>query len=89
MRVVLPQFVGMKEKIILRNNNSAKWFTMNPGDSLEITEKVHNDYTTISFRISKTWSPKAILKSEDKRNLGVLVESLMLEIDNQAINLRN
>lgn len=89
IRILLPQFVGMKEKIILRNNDNAKWFTMNPGDSLDLAEKVDNENTTISFHVSKTWSPKAILKSEDARSLGVLVESLILETDNEVINLKN
>ena len=89
IRISLPQFVDFKEKIIVRNNENAKWYTLNPGDLIDIEEKIKDDSAVISFHVSKTWTPKAMLNTEDERNLGVMVESLVLEIDGQVTDLKN
>lgn len=89
IKISLPQFVELKEKIIVRNNESAKWYTINAGDRIDIEEEIKDDFTVISFHVSKTWIPKAILNTEDARNLGVMVESLMLEINGEVTDLKN
>ena len=79
MKIAMPEFTRLKEKIIIRNNEKAQWITLNPGDSYEVEEEIKDNCSIITLRMSKLWSPESVLKSEDKRRLGVLVENLMLE----------
>lgn len=90
MKATMPEFTRLKEKIIIRYNEKAQWITLNPGDSYELEEEIIDNCSTITFRMSKLWSPESVLKSEDKRSLGVLVENITLESDSgEIINLKD
>lgn len=90
MKITMPEFTRLKEKIVIRNNEKAQWITLNPGDSYNLEEEIKDNCSTITLRMSKLWSPENILKSEDKRQLGILVESLTLESSSgEVINLKD
>ena len=90
VKLTMPEFTHLKEKIIIRNNENAQWITLNPGDSYELKEEIKDKCSTITLRMSKLWSPESILKSEDKRRLGVLVENLTIESGSgEIVNLKD
>lgn len=77
-KLSLPEFVGMKINVFVDYNGQRKNVVMEPGNSIEIEEKISDARAEVNVTMSKTWSPKRVLKSEDARELGVIVESLLL-----------
>jgi hypothetical protein len=86
--ISLPQFVGIKEDIILNNNGKEHCFTIKPGDSIELREDIDDDRTVITLSISKLWSVKKVLGTEDIRELGVMVNELIFENNGELIDLK-
>lgn len=87
IRVSLPEFVRIKEKIVLNNNGGIRQIYLKPGDTVELEEEIVDNCCSIMLHMSKTWSPSAILKSEDIRKLGVMVECLQLEMNGETTDL--
>lgn len=77
-KLTLPEFVGTKLKVTVSHNGVVKNLLINPGESVELVEELAEERTEINIKCLKTWSPKNVLKNEDARELGVMVESLML-----------
>lgn len=78
-RLSLPEFVGMKAKVSITKNDVLCTEEISAPGTLNIKEEITDDKTQILIKVSKTWSPKSVLKSEDARELGVMVEELVLE----------
>ncbi len=76
-KLSLPEFVRMKVNVVIDHNGKERTIQLNPGESMEIEETIEDNRTQITFKLSKTWSPKAVLKSDDARELGILVEQLV------------
>jgi hypothetical protein len=76
--ISLPGFVHKKMDIVICHNGKERKILLSPGESMKIEEEIREDKAQIDFKVSNTWSPKQILKSEDARELGVFVESLTL-----------
>lgn len=74
----LPGFVDSKLKLVLSHNGITKNILMNPGETVELVEELVEEKTELCIKCLKTWSPKTVLKSDDARELGVMVESLVL-----------
>lgn len=87
--ISLPDFIRAKEKITLNHNGMVRQIVMQPGETIELEEKINNNCCAISISVNKLWSPKAVLKSEDARELGVMVNELTLEINGDLIDLKN
>lgn len=88
IQVSLPEFVGIKEKIVFENNGITRQIQMKSGDLVDLEEEITDKCSTITLRMSKLWSPKDVLKSEDTRKLGVMVNSLVLETNGEIIDLK-
>ena len=78
LKLTLPEFVGIKNKITVSNNGVVNSIMINPGESVMLEEKVTDSKSEIIITMAKTWSPKSVLKNEDARELGVMVEELTL-----------
>lgn len=89
IQVSLPEFVGIKEKIVFENNGITRQIQMKSGDLVDLEEEITDKCSTITLRMSKLWSPKDVLKSEDTRKLGVMVNRLVLETNGEIFDLRN
>ena len=76
--ISLPGFVRKKMDIVICHNEKERKVLLSPGESMKIEEEIREEKVQIDFKVSNTWSPKQILKSEDARELGVFVESLTL-----------
>lgn len=79
IKLTLPEFVGVKNKVTVSHNGAVNSLVMNPGDTTVLEEKIADNKAEISIKFAKTWSPKTVLKSEDSRELGVMVEELTLQ----------
>lgn len=88
IQLELPEFVGINEKISIDNCGTVRQFQMNSGEVLDLEEDVSDKHCTITIRLSKTWTPKEVLKSEDTRQLGVMVNSALLDINGEAVDLK-
>ena len=77
-KLVLPEFVNEKIKVTLEHNGTVRELPINIGEAVEWSEEITCNRTEMRLRMSKTWSPKEVLKSEDARRLGVMVEELIL-----------
>ncbi len=89
MNISLPEFVGRKVKTVLRNNDRVRQIIINPGETLDLEEDIVGRHSTITLSFNRPWSPKEALKTEDARELGVMVNELLLQLDNETIDLKN
>ena len=78
VKLVLPDFVNIKMSVTVNNNGTEKVLQLKSGESIEIDEELVSDNAQMDIKLSKTWSPKNVLKNEDARELGVMVESMIL-----------
>ncbi|NLL77152.1 MAG: glycosyltransferase family 4 protein [Clostridiales bacterium] len=88
-KIILPEFTGMKMKILLENNGKRRQILLKSGDSIELEEKITSNCATVILRMSKTWSPQEVLKNNDVRELGVFLEDLKLETADEMIEVKN
>lgn len=88
-KLVLPEFVNDKIKVTIEQKRNSNEVLMEKGQVFEWTEDISDKRMDLSIRMSKTWSPKVVLKSEDDRQLGVMVEELLLITEQgEVINLK-
>lgn len=87
--ISLPEFAGIKEKVTLKNNGKAREILVHSGESIALEEKINDNCCTISISMNKLWSPQKVLRTEDTRKLGVMVDALTLEINGELIDLKN
>ena len=79
-------------KFALHHNGKTQKFKVNPGSAIEIEEAIceEEDRTEIKICCLKTWSPKTLLKNEDMRELGLMVDEMtLITAANNVIDLRN
>lgn len=84
----VPTFVGIKQRVTFDVNGKTRNIIINPGESIQIKEFIAENQTEVKLSFSKTWSPKSVLKSEDVRELGAMMDEIKLFSDGQAINLK-
>ena len=84
----VPAFVGIKQRVTFDVNGKTRNIIINPGESIQIKEFIAENQTEVKLSFSKTWSPKSVLKSEDVRELGAMMDEIKLFSDGQAINLK-
>lgn len=88
--ISLPGFLRAKTNVVINHNGEERIVELAPGNGIEIKEEISAEKDQISITFSKTWSPKKILKSEDSRELGAMVENLVLVTqDGLEIDLKN
>lgn len=86
----LPEFVDTKLKLVITHNGVAKTVWINPGETVNLMEELVEEKTELYIKCLKTWSPKTVLKSEDARELGVMVESLeLVTAEGEMIDLKD
>lgn len=85
----LPEFVGIKIKLRIEHNGKKAQAIMNPGDSFSFEEALQENKEEINIYLSKTWSPQTVLKSEDARQLGVMIDKLeLITADGETVDLK-
>lgn len=89
MQLALPEFVGMGEKLTIDNNGTVREVQMRPGEVLDLEEEIRDRHCTLTIRIGKTWSPREVLKSEDTRQLGVMMNGIVLDCNGDTVDLKN
>ena len=89
MQLALPEFVGMGEKLTIDNNGTVREVQMRPGEVLDLEEEIRDRHCTLTVRIGKTWSPREVLKSEDTRQLGVMMNGIVLDCNGDTVDLKN
>lgn len=89
VRFSVPEFIKIDEKVKIEHNGIKKVVKVSCGDTVSLEEPVKNEYEEIKFTFSKTWSPKAVLKSEDERQLGVMVEEISVTDNGKTVNLKS
>ena len=82
-----PEFTSINQELSFIQNGVEKKYTINKGETIDIEEPITEDHTEIILRIQKTWSPKEVLKSEDDRQLGIMIDKLLLAGE-QEIDLK-
>lgn len=87
-RLSLPCFVRNKLRVCTVHNGNTRYYTLRPGEAIDLEEEITESQTEIMICIPKTWSPKAVLKNEDSRELGVVVEELTLTMADGPIDLK-
>lgn len=88
IQLSLPAFAGIKERITIEHNGKLRNLGMNSGETVEIEENIEHKQTEIRISFSKTWSPKAVLKSEDTRQLAVTADKIQLLSEKETIDLK-
>lgn len=92
VKLTLPEFVDKAIKFALHHNGKTQKFKVNPGSAIEIEEAIckEEDRTEIKICCLKTWSPKTLLKNEDMRELGLMVDEMtLITAADNVIDLRN
>ncbi len=85
----LPEFVGNKCKLEVKHNDNVQAYVLNAGQPIRLEEELKETREEISIKFLKTWSPKVVLKSEDTRELGAMVEELLVVVNDEIIDLKN
>lgn len=90
LKLCLPEFVKNSLRVTMDINGKSRKFVLKSGETINIGERIEHNEETIKIQLSRTWSPKDVMKSEDARKLGVMVEELLLiSKDNQITDLKN
>ena len=89
MKLSLPPFVKLKERIVIEKNGEKRTEVLNSGENVVLEETIENNQETITIAFSKTWTPNKVLKSADERQLGGMVEEVRVYSKDVSIDLKN
>ena len=78
-KLSVPEFIQMKINVSIENGVDKKQIQIAPGTCVNIEELINQAQSTIVMKISKVWSPQNVLGSNDSRELGIMVDELLLQ----------
>ena len=88
MKLSLPPFVKLKEKVVIEKNGEKRTEVLNSGENVILEETIENNQEIVTITFSKTWTPNKVLKSADERQLGGMVEDVRVYSKDVSIDLK-
>jgi len=78
VNITLPKFVNNSLKFSTFLESKEESYIIKPGQTLDLNWEVTSDEWALEFSVKKTWMPSIVLQSDDKRELGFMINELEL-----------
>lgn len=87
IKISVPDFLKAGNSVELKSGKYVKKIKLKPGSSRTISVDVLEDIFETEIDVKKMWRPSLKLKSDDMRELGVMVNSISLDYSGKVVNL--
>ncbi len=83
-----PVFIKAKQTVFVESRNGKDKIELCSGEKTVVSREISSGFEEISLTVARPWSPHSVLKSDDQRQLGVMIEKIVIVKDGEEFDLK-